>query len=89
MSLEGDGINDEFFYLVWCKNEFRQGPVLWLPDTIIYKCGSPVAWYFTSRKGQVLKKHRHHLLSVHIEESFNKYVRMRVCMYIALPLCAY
>jgi hypothetical protein len=45
MSLAGDGVADELFYLLWCKNnETRRGLAVLITDTIIYKCGQPCAW---------------------------------------------
>ncbi len=90
MSLFSDGINDELFYLLWCKNDlpFQQAPSLHLPSTIIYKCGSPVAWYFTSSKsGKILKKSKANLLSVRIEEEFTKHEIAGdiVAYYLTLP----
>lgn len=46
MSLAGDGLTDELYYLLWCKRDGRRGPAgTFLADTIIYKCGAPAAWY--------------------------------------------
>lgn len=44
MSLHGDGINDELFFLLWAKDDLNYGPSINVPDTVIYKFGQPVAW---------------------------------------------
>ena len=46
-----DGINEEFFSLLWAKDELNFGPSINIPDTIFFKFGQPVAWYFTSTQG--------------------------------------
>lgn len=75
MSLEGDGPTDELYFLLWSKNPTasRRGPAVFMPDTVIYKCGSPCAWYFTSASSPaVLRKNKHNLTSARIEEAFTK-----------------
>ena len=47
-SLEGDGISDVLLHWLHAKDELGYGPSLWLPDTVVYKFGQPVHWYFTS-----------------------------------------
>lgn len=69
-----DGINEEFFNLLWAKDELNFGPSINIPDTIFFKYGQPVAWYFTSTQGRIKKKNRANLLNARIEEAFNKYV---------------
>jgi hypothetical protein len=44
MSLHGDGINDELYFLLWAKDDLNYGPHINLPDTVVYKFGQPVAW---------------------------------------------
>ena len=42
--MEGDGPTDELYFLLWSKNPAtRRGPAVFVPDTVIYKCGSPCA----------------------------------------------
>lgn len=74
MSLEGDGPTDELYFLLWSKNPAtRRGPAVFVPDTVIYKCGSPCAWYFTSASSPaLLRKNKHNLTSARIEEAFAK-----------------
>ncbi len=69
-----DGINEEFFNLLWAKDELNFGPSINIPDTIFFKYGQPVAWYFTSTQGRIKKKNRANLLNARIEEAFLKYV---------------
>ena len=48
-SLEMDGINEEFFRLMWLKDELNFGPSLNIPDTIIVKYGQPTSWFLLHR----------------------------------------
>ena len=71
-NIDGDGISPAFYHLLWSKDELNYGLTLNIPDTIIYKFGQPVSWYFTARDGKVKKKNKHNLMNVKIEESFTK-----------------
>jgi hypothetical protein len=72
-SLEGDGISDVLLHWLHAKDELGYGPSLWLPDTVVYKFGQPVHWYFTSAAdGKIKKKNKQNLVNVRIEETFNK-----------------
>ena len=55
-SLSKDGISEDLFKLLWSKDELNYGPSINIPDTIIYKYGTPVSWYFTSTNGKIKKK---------------------------------
>lgn len=71
MSLAGDGICDEFYYLLWSKQPAGvRCPAIFLPDTVVYKCGQPCAWYFTSTA--LLRKNKCNLTSARIKEGFAK-----------------
>ena len=69
-----DGINEEFFELLWSKDELNFGPSINIPDTIFYKYGQPTVWYFTAQNGKLKKKNRQNLMNARIEEVFNKHV---------------
>ena len=43
-SLSSDGLNFEFFNLLWTKDELNFGPSLNIPDTIVFKGGTPSNW---------------------------------------------
>ena len=66
-SLHGDGINDALFQHIWQKDELNFGPSVNLPDTIIYKFGQPVQWFFTGIDGKVKRKHKQTIVNVRIE----------------------
>jgi len=70
--LEGDGLIEHLFYYLWMKDELDQGPVINIPDTIIYKYRQPAFWYFTASNGQVKRKSKYNLLNAKIEETFTK-----------------
>ena len=71
-TLHGDGVSDSLFHHLWMKDELSFGPSLQVPDTIIYKFGQPVHWYFTGADGKVKRKHKQNLVSVRIEEAMTK-----------------
>ncbi len=73
-TLQRDGISEEFFHLMWLKDELNFGPSLNIPDTIIIKYGQPTCWYFTAKNGKLRKKNRQNLMNARIEEVFTKYV---------------
>ena len=72
VGLEGDGISDVLLSWLHTKDELGYGPSLRMPDTIVYKFGQPVHWYFTSVSGKLKKKNKQNLANVRIEEVFNK-----------------
>lgn len=71
-SIEADGISEEFFNLLWTKDELNFGPSINIPDTVIFKYGQPVTWYFTASNGKIKKKNRNNLLNARIEDAFTK-----------------
>lgn len=73
-SLTEDGISDELFQLIWSKDQLGGSPNINIPDTILYKFGQPIQWYFTSKSGRIKKKNKQNLVSAKIEETFNKHV---------------
>jgi hypothetical protein len=70
--LDGDGVVENLFNYLWCKDEQNFGPSINIPDTIVYMYCQPAYWYFTSTTGQVMRKHRHNLTAKNIEEEFLK-----------------
>tara|TARA_B110000305_G_C19191866_1_gene516969 strand:+ start:108 stop:836 length:729 start_codon:yes stop_codon:yes gene_type:complete len=73
-SLQGDGINDSLFHNIWQKDELNFGPSINIPDSIVYKFGQPVCWYFTGVDGKIKRKHKQTLVNVRIEEAMTKKV---------------
>lgn len=73
-SIINDGINEEFFRLMWLKDELNFGPSLNIPDTIVVKYGQPTSWYFTAQNGRIKKKNRQNLMNARIEEIFTKHI---------------
>ena len=73
-SIHGDGVCDHFFELLWSKDELGLGPSLNVPDTIVYRYGKPLHWYFTGVDGKLKKKTRQNLVNVRIEEAFTRRV---------------
>jgi hypothetical protein len=70
--LEGDGLVENLYYYLWCKDEFGGGPSLLIPDTVIYKGQHPATWYFTSKSGKVKRKLTSSLSNVQIEKEFTR-----------------
>lgn len=71
-SLEGDGVCESLFDFIWCKNEMSFRPAINIPDTIVYKFGQPINWYFTGLDGTVKKKFKTNIINPKIEEAFAK-----------------
>jgi hypothetical protein len=56
-NIEGDGIMELMYYLLWRKDSpYKSHLNISIPDTIIFKKGKPVRWYFTNSEGTVLQK---------------------------------
>ncbi len=70
LTLEGDGIIENLFHYLWCKDELECGPEINIPDTVVYKYRQPALWYFTSVDGTLKKKSKANITNVHIEEAF-------------------
>lgn len=71
-SLEGDGVCEHLYEFVWCKDELSFRPTLNIPDTVVYKFGQPVSWFFTGVDGRVKKKLKTNIINAKIEEAFVK-----------------
>ena len=83
-----DGINENFFNLLWMKDELNFGPSINIPDTIIFKYGQPITWYFTSSQGKIKKKNRSNLLNARIEDAFTKNILGYdvIASYVSFPV---
>ena len=73
-TISGDGISEYLFNLLWTKDELNFGPSINIPDTIMFKYGQPICWYFTASNGRIKKKSKHKLMNARIEEEFNKHI---------------
>lgn len=71
-SLEGDGVCEQLYEFAWCKDELSFRPSINIPDTIVYKFGQPISWYFTGMDGKVKKKFKTNIINSKIEEAFVK-----------------
>jgi hypothetical protein len=71
-SIHGDGISDQFFELLWAKDELNFGPNISVPDTVIFRYGKPTQWYFSGLDGKLKKKNKQNLINVRIEEAFTR-----------------
>jgi hypothetical protein len=56
VDLNSDGVSYDFFNLLWTKDELNFGPSINIPDTVIFKYGQPISWYFTAKNGKLKKK---------------------------------
>lgn len=55
--LEKDGVSASIFHLIWKKNEILNENIkINIPDTILYKYGKPVFWYYSTKDGVKRKK---------------------------------
>lgn len=85
-SLRGDGISFAFFHHLWSRNKDQEKKEnlepnssnvlesqIRLPDTVIFRLGQPLQWYFTSQRGgvvNILKKRKQNINVEKIEETF-------------------
>lgn len=51
-----DGIQATFYYFLWSKSKYSQAMKFRIPNTVIFEDGVPTAWFFTGKKGSILKK---------------------------------
>ncbi len=56
--LDDDAIYDLFYNILWTKETLYEEPNyrISIPDTVIYRTGTPVSWYFSNSEGILLKK---------------------------------
>lgn len=72
--IEGDGLIENFFKLIWEKQEKDRGlRGFYLPDSVIYKYQQPRAWYFTTKEGYIKRKRKESLNAKSIEQEFLKH----------------
>ena len=56
-ALEGDGVIENIYHFLWTKDTiFNTDPLVYIPQTILYKYQKPCYWYFTSVIDHKLKK---------------------------------
>lgn len=73
LPLDGDGLVENLFYFLWCKDDFGAGPRIFVPHTVLFRFGQPAAWYFTSlRSIKVKRKAKVNLTNALIEHEFTK-----------------
>lgn len=90
VELEGFGFVDKFFYQLWRSEtgcaRFSE-PHLMIPHTVLFNCGQPTKWFFTSKQsatfGEFQKKKRKNATSPAIEEEFMRQRKNRVSDVIA------
>ncbi len=72
--LEGDGVIENIYHLLWTKDSiFGTDPNVLIPHTVIYKYQKPCYWYFSSKEDEKLKKKSSSkLTNEHIREVFMK-----------------
>ncbi len=71
--IEGDGINEDLYYLLWRKDSpFNEKLNIKIPDTIVFRKGRPMSWYFTNNEGVVLRKKQSSLTFPEITKKFTK-----------------
>eukprot|EP00736_Rhodelphis_marinus_P010700 Rmarinus@m.24752 len=72
----GEGVVDSVYHYMWLhrKRLHTQYPgVLNIPDTVVYRYGTPITWYFTSKKDGSLKRKRQKNLNA--SEIFRVYTK--------------
>jgi hypothetical protein len=70
--LEGDGCISALFHFMWSKNHMKKScPLVYLPDTVVYKYRQPAYWFFSSKDpaGGIKMKNKCNLGNVKVEES--------------------
>jgi hypothetical protein len=69
--IEGDGIMELMYYLLWRKDSpYKEHMNISIPDTVIFKSGKPVKWYFTNKEGTVLQKKQDNITYDNIIKKF-------------------
>lgn len=71
--IEGDGIIEDIYYLLWRKDSpYNEKLNLRIPDTVIFRKGRPMAWYYTTSEGSVMRKKQPSLVYPEIQKKFTK-----------------
>ena len=68
---------EAFYLLLWINKTTAEGDCsarlkVRLPNTVIFKYGSPTSWYFNNKEGEVLRKKEANLTFSHILAAFKK-----------------
>ncbi|CAM9723289.1 unnamed protein product, partial [Chrysoparadoxa australica] len=71
-SVEGDGVCEYLYQYLWSKDNTSSSPRISVPDTVVYKFGQAVHWYFTSVDGHLKKKLKNNIVNTRIEEAMTK-----------------
>lgn len=68
--VEGDGLNENLFHLLWARDPTCDGVPLRLPHTVVFRYQQPSCWYFTSVDGSIKRKKKVHTTNQNIEAEF-------------------
>lgn len=69
--LEGDGLCELFYNLLWTKETvYEDAFTCFLPDTVVFKNGNIIAWYFSDEKGNILRKKEANLEIENVRQVF-------------------
>jgi hypothetical protein len=61
------------FYQLWIKADARpQAFSFLIPDTIVFKNGTPHTWYFNAKEGTILKKNYQNVTNKKVWKTFIK-----------------
>ncbi|CAM9851853.1 unnamed protein product, partial [Phaeothamnion confervicola] len=70
LGLEGNGVSQHLYEFLWCADELNYRPAVNVPDTVVYRFGQPVHWYFTAQDGRLKKKLKTNIINAKIEDEF-------------------
>eukprot|EP01064_Diplonema_japonicum_P003383 TRINITY_DN12190_c0_g1_i1.p1 TRINITY_DN12190_c0_g1~~TRINITY_DN12190_c0_g1_i1.p1 ORF type:complete len:713 (+),score=169.39 TRINITY_DN12190_c0_g1_i1:1095-3233(+) len=68
LNVEGDGILDNIFEVLWTQQDTSSRLAVVIPDTVVFKFNKPTSWYFTkiSSKGRAPRFHKKKASSLRI-----------------------
>ena len=74
---DDDGCVSALFKILWAKHCHTNNSCtgIDLPDTILYRFRTPALWYFTASNGQICRKHKVHVTSQLIYDTFTKGIK--------------
>lgn len=82
-----DGVQSSFFYFLWSQSRISRLMRFRIPNTIMYEDGVPTSWFFSGKKGNILKKSATNTNTLKIQAYFARQARKNRSGVAAYYMC--
>lgn len=80
-TLNGDGLLDKFYSLLWYKIRMKEIFEFNLPHTIVFEFKTAKFWYYTNDNQQIVRRRSENITNTNIRSVFNKFENLNINCY--------